>query len=333
MVPLGLTFDDVLLQPAESDVVPSGVDTRTRLTRNIELDHPAGLQRDGHRHRGPDGDRDGPPGRHRRAAPQPLDRGPGAAGRPGQALRVRHDHQPGDLLARTTPLRDVDALCGRYRISGVPVVDAGGTLVGIVTNRDMRFVSDPATPVRDVMTPMPLVTAPVGVSKDDALDAAAPAQGREAADRRRRRPAARPDHRQGLHQERAVPARDQGRRRPAAGRRRGRRRRGRRTSGPATLVDAGVDVLVVDTAHGHSRAVLEMVAPAQAGRPTVDVIGGNVATYAGAKALVEAGADAVKVGVGPGLDLHHPGRRRGRRAADHRDHGGGPGLPRRPACR
>ena len=92
-------------------------------------------------------------------------------------------------------------------------------------------------------------------------------------------------------------------------------------------------MLIVDTAHGHQRAVLDMVAPAQGRTSRVDVVGGNVATYAGAKALVEAGADAVKVGVGPGRDLHHPDRRRGRRAAGHRDHGGGPGLPARPACR
>ena len=156
-------------------------------------------------------------------------------------------------------LREVDALCARYRISGVPVVDADGMLVGIVTNRDMRFVTDQTRLVRDVMTPMPLVTAPVGVSNDGRAGAAAPAQGGEAAAGRRRRPAARADHRQGLRQERAVPARHQGPGRPAAGRRRGRRRRGRLQAGPA-LVDAGVDVLVVDTAHGHSRAVLEMVA-------------------------------------------------------------------------
>ena len=83
-------------------------------------------------------------------------------------------------------LRDVDALCGRYRISGVPVVDGEGQLVGIVTNRDMRFVSDPGTPVREIMTRMPLVTAPVGVSQGRGARPAAPAQGGEAAAGRRR---------------------------------------------------------------------------------------------------------------------------------------------------
>ena len=105
----------------------------------------------------------------------------------------------------------------KYRISGVPVVDADGTLVGIVTNRDMRFVTDPSAKVREVMTQLPLVTAPVGVTKDEALALLQPAQGGEAAAGRRRRPAARADHREGLHQERAVPERDQGRRRAGCG--------------------------------------------------------------------------------------------------------------------
>ena len=101
---------------------------------------------------------------------------------------------------------DADALMGRYRISGVPVTDDDGVLLGIVTNRDIRFERDASRLVRDVMTPMPLVTAPVGVSHDDALALLQQPQDREAADRRRRRPAARPDHRQGLREERGVPA-------------------------------------------------------------------------------------------------------------------------------
>ncbi|HET6214707.1 MAG TPA: IMP dehydrogenase, partial [Micromonosporaceae bacterium] len=168
-IPLGLTFDDVLLLPAESDVVPGQVDTSTRLTRRVDLAIPLvssamdtvtearmaiAMARQG-----------GIGVLHRNLAIEE------------QALQV-------DLVKRseagmvTNPitcgpddtLRDVDALCARYRISGAPVVDGTGALVGIVTNRDIRFVSDKSELVRDVMTPMPLVTAPVGVSAADALD-------------------------------------------------------------------------------------------------------------------------------------------------------------------
>ena len=233
-------------------------------------------------------------------------------------------------------LAEVDALCGRYRISGLPVVDADGVLRRH-RHQPRHALRDRPVPagVGEVMTRMPLVTAP----------------GR---DRRRRRDA----RCCAEHKIEKLPLVDD------AGRLRGlitvkdftkseqyplatKDAAGRLRVGAAVgvgddawkramaLVEAGVDVLVVDTAHGHSRGVLDMIAPAQ-GRPAaahVDVIGGNVATRAGAQALVDAGADGVKVGVGPGLDLHHPRRRRRRRPAGHRDLRGGPGLPRRPACR
>jgi len=192
----------------------------------------------------------------------------------------------------------VDELCGRYRISGVPVVDADGYLVGIVTNRDMRFVSDPNALVRDVMTPMPLVTAPVGVSKADALallrrhkveklplvDSANRLRGlitvKDFA-KSEQFPNATKDPEGRLRVAAAVGVDEDQYKRARA------------------LIDAGVDVIMVDVAHGHSRAALEMVARLKK-ETTVDVVGGNTATYAGAKALAEAGADAVKVGVGPG---------------------------------
>jgi len=197
-------------------------------------------------------------------------------------------------------LADVDALCARYRISGVPVTDGEGVLVGIITNRDMRFEVDHGRRVAEVMTKPPLITAQVGVTAEAAL---------------------------GLlrrHKVEKLPLVD------GRGRLRGlitvkdfvktekyplatKDPDGRLLVGAAigvgedakqraqSLVDAGVDVLVVDTAHGHSRAVLEMVArlKAEVG-DTIDVVGGNVATRAGAQALVDAGVDAVKVGVGPG---------------------------------
>ena len=124
-------------------------------------------------------------------------------------------------------LAEVDALSGRYRISGAPVVDADGVLVGIVTNRDMRFETDQNRLVRDVMTPMPLVTAPVGVDPDTALELLRQHKIEKLPLVDERRPAARPDHRQGLRQARPVPRRHQGRRRPAGRRRGPRRGRGR----------------------------------------------------------------------------------------------------------
>ncbi|WP_341483413.1 IMP dehydrogenase [Micromonospora cathayae] len=297
VVPLGLTFDDVLLQPGESDVVPSRVNTVTRLTRNVTLSVPLlssamdtvtearmaiAMARQG-----------GIGVLHRNLSVE------------DQALQV-------DLVKRsesgmiTNPvtaspddtLRDVDALCGRYRISGVPVVDADGQLVGIVTNRDMRFVSEPATPVREIMTRTPLVTAPVGVSKDEALallrqhkveklpivDDAGRLRGLITVKdftKSEQYPNATKDDAGRLRVAAAVGVGEDAYKRARA------------------LVDAGVDVLIVDTAHGHQRAVLEMVRQLKKDT-TVDVVGGNVATYAGAKALVDAGADGVKVGVGPG---------------------------------
>ncbi|HEX5597366.1 MAG TPA: IMP dehydrogenase [Micromonosporaceae bacterium] len=296
-IPLGLTFDDVLLQPGESDVVPSRVNTITRLTRNVMLTIPLlssamdtvtearmaiAMARQG-----------GIGVLHRNLSVE------------DQALQV-------DLVKRseagmiTNPvtcrpedtLRDVDALCARYRISGAPVVDDEGILVGIVTNRDMRFVSDPATPVREIMTPMPLVTARVGVSKAEALELLR------------------------KHKVEKLPLVDDGNRLrglitvkdftkseqyPNATKDEAGRLRVAAAVGVGedaykrarTLIDAGVDVVIVDTAHGHQRAVLEMVARLKKDTK-IDIVGGNVATYAGAKALVDAGADAVKVGVGPG---------------------------------
>ncbi|MEV4759785.1 IMP dehydrogenase [Micromonospora sp. NPDC049559] len=296
-VPLGLTFDDVLLQPGESDIVPSKVSTVTRMTRNVTLalpllSSPMDTVTEA-----------------RMAIAMARQGGIGVLHRnlslEDQALQV-------DLVKRsesgmiTNPvtcspdhtIREVDALCGRYRISGVPVVDDQGALVGIVTNRDMRFVTDLATPVREIMTPMPLVTAPVGVSKEDALallrrhkveklplvDDAGRLRGLITVKdftKSEQYPNATKDDAGRLRVAAAVGVGEDAYKRARA------------------LVDAGVDVLIVDTAHGHQRAVLDMVRALK--RDTkVDIVGGNVATYAGAKALVEAGADAVKVGVGPG---------------------------------
>ncbi|GAA2685891.1 MULTISPECIES: IMP dehydrogenase [Actinoplanes] len=296
-VPLGLTFDDVLLQPGESDVVPSRVNTVTRLTRNVELSIPllsAGMDT---------------VTEARMAIAMARQGGIGVLHR---NLSVEDQATQVDLVKRsesgmiTNPitcspddtLGQVDALCGQYRISGAPVVDASGVLVGIVTNRDMRFVSDMDAKVRDVMTKAPLITAPVGVTKDQALALLS-----------RHKVEKLPLIDEGGHLRGLITVKDftkseqfpnaakdgQGRLRVAAAVGVGDESYKRARA----LVDAGVDVVIVDTAHGHQRAVLEMVARLKKDTP-IDIVGGNIATFAGAKALVEAGADAVKVGVGPG---------------------------------
>jgi IMP dehydrogenase len=193
---------------------------------------------------------------------------------------------------------DVEALCARYRISGLPVTDAAGILLGIVTNRDIRFEADHSQRVGAIMTPMPLVTAPVGVRREDALALLRRHKVEKlplVGDGGRLRglitvkdfsksekfPNASKDAEGRLVVGAAVGIGEDGKRRAQA------------------LADAGADFLVVDTSHGHSQAVLDMVAQIKA-NVQVDVIGGNVATREGAQALIDAGADGVKVGVGPG---------------------------------
>jgi IMP dehydrogenase len=199
---------------------------------------------------------------------------------------------PDDTIA------SANTLMGRYRISGVPVTDAEGALVGIVTNRDIRFEPNHERLVREVMTAMPLVTAPVGVSRDDALKLLQDNKVEKLplVDDRA--------HLRGL-----ITVKDFAKTRdyPLATK----DAEGRLVVGAAvgvgedafkramTLAEAGVDFVIVDTAHGHSHAVLEMVARLKS-TMSIDVIGGNIATAAAAQALVAAGADAIKVGVGPG---------------------------------
>jgi IMP dehydrogenase len=197
-------------------------------------------------------------------------------------------------------LREADALCAKFRISGVPVTDSEGRLVGIITNRDMRFEVDMTRPVREVMTPMPLVTAPVGVSAEAALgllrkhkieklplvDGDGKLRGLITVKdfvKTEQYPQATKDADGRLLCGAAVGVGEESYKRAMA------------------LVDAGIDVIMVDTAHGHSMRVVEMVARLKHDVGSrVDIVGGNVATRAGAQALVDAGVDAVKVGVGPG---------------------------------
>ncbi|AXB46907.1 IMP dehydrogenase [Amycolatopsis albispora] len=296
---LGLTFDDVLLLPAESDVVPSSVDTTTRLSRNVSLRIPlvsAAMDTVTEARMAIAMARQGGMGVLQRNLPIEEQ---------ATAVEVVKRSEAGMVTDPVTcspedTLSEVDSLCARYRISGVPVTDAAGTLVGIITNRDMRFEVDHSRPVSEVMTRTPLVTAQVGVTADAALgllrrhkieklpivDGAGKLRGLITVKdfvKTEQFPMATKDPDGRLIVGAAVGVGADGHQRAMA------------------LADAGVDVLMVDTAHGHSRAVVDTVSllKKELG-DTVDVVGGNVATRAGAQALVEAGADGVKVGVGPG---------------------------------
>ncbi len=294
---LGLTFDDVLLLPAESDVVPSEVDTTSRVTRNISVRVPlVSSAMD-------------TVTEARMAIAMARSGGVGVLHR---NLPIEEQATQVDLVKRseagmvTNPivcspndsLADVDRLCGRYRISGVPVVDDAGVLVGIVTNRDMRFEEDMGRPAHEVMTRMPLVTAQVGISPDAALQLLATRKVEKL-------PLIDSDGRlRGLFTVKDFVKSDKY---PLATKDSG----GRLVVGAAigvgddadkrarALVEAGVDFLIVDTAHGHSRAVIDMVRLLKR-ETSIDIVGGNVATRAGAQALIDAGADGIKVGVGPG---------------------------------
>ncbi|GAB2463341.1 IMP dehydrogenase [Streptosporangium sandarakinum] len=293
----GLTFDDVLLVPAFSDLQPGEADTRTRLSRGITLSIPlisAAMDT---------------VTEARMAVAMARQGGIGILHR---NLSIEDQAQQVDLVKRseagmvTNPvtcspddsLADVERLCGTYRISGVPVTDADGVLVGIVTNRDMRFETDHSRPVREVMTPMPLVTAPVGVSRDDAFDLLRK-------NKIEKLPLVDPTGRlRGLITVKDFTKSEQY---PLATK----DADGRLVVGAAigvgndaekrasALIEAGADVIIVDVAHGHSKGLADMIAKIKA-NSGVEVIGGNIATRAGAQMLVDAGADAVKVGVGPG---------------------------------
>ncbi|MDT0166116.1 IMP dehydrogenase [Actinotalea sp. AC32] len=300
---LGLTYDDVLLLPGESDVIPSEVDTTARLTKGVSVAVPllsAAMDTVTEARMAIAMARQGGIG--------VLHRNLSIEDQAHQVTLVKRSESgmvtdPVTIRPDAT-LAELDELCGVYRVSGLPVVDEDRRLLGIITNRDLRFVppADFASlRVREVMTRMPLVTGPVGISNDDAAALLAKHKveklplvddaGRLAGlitvkdfVKSEQYPDATKDA--------------EGRLRVAAGV----GFYGDAWERAMALVDAGVDVLVVDTAHGHAQAMLAMIHrlktdPAARG---VEVVGGNVATRAGAQALVDAGADAVKVGVGPG---------------------------------
>ena len=297
---LGLTFDDVLLQPAESDVIPSEVVTASRVSKRISVRVPL---------------LSSPMDTVTEARMAVAIARQGGLGVIHRNLSIEDQAHQVDVVKRSeagmidepitiapeATIGEADAICGRYHISGVPVVDRDLRLLGIVTNRDMRFESDPTRLVGDVMTKMPLVTGHVGISGEEAI-------GLLAANKIEKLPLVDDQGRlKGLITLKDFVKSDQF---PHASK----DDQGRLRVGAAVgffgdsykramaMVEEGVDLLVVDTAHGHSQGVLDMVRRLKADPVCrdVDIVGGNVATYAGAKALVEAGADGVKVGVGPG---------------------------------
>ncbi|MDJ0641652.1 MAG: IMP dehydrogenase [Erythrobacter sp.] len=297
-IPLGLTFDDVLLRPAESNVLPSMAETSTHLTRSITLNIPilsaamdtvteadmaivmAQLGGIGVLHRN-------------------LEVEEQCA-----AVRAVKRYESGMVVNPITigpdaVLGEAQGLMEQHRISGIPVTDEAGKLVGILTNRDVRFAENPAQPVRELMTTEDLATVPLGTGQEEAR--------RMLHQRRIEKllvvdddykciglitvkdiekavtyPQATKDEAGRLRVAAATTVGDKGFARTEA------------------LVDAEVDVVIIDTAHGHNKDVARSVERAKTLSNSVQVIAGNVATAEATRALIDAGADAVKVGIGPG---------------------------------
>ncbi len=295
---LGLTFDDVLLQPGASDVLPSDADVSTRVSRNISLNIPilssamdtvteadmaivmAQLGGIGVLHRN-------------LTIEEQAD-----------AVRAVKRYESGMVVNPITigpdqPLSDAQALMARHRISGIPVVEANGTLVGILTHRDTRFAENPAQPVRELMTHQNLATVRTGVTQEEArrllhqrriekllvVDDAYHCVGLitvKDIEKAVNYPQATKDASGRLRVAAATTVGDKGIARTEA------------------LIDADCDLIVVDTAHGHSKMVAESVARIRKMSNSVQLIAGNVATAEATRALIDAGADGVKVGIGPG---------------------------------
>jgi len=295
---LGLTFDDVLLQPGESDVLPSQADVATRVSREISLNIPilssamdtvteadmaivmAQLGGIGVLHR------------NLTVEEQVA------------AVRAVKRFESGMVVNPITmgpdqPLSDAQALMTRHKISGIPIVEASGKLVGILTNRDVRFAENPNQPVRELMTHENLATVRAGVAQEEArrllhqrriekllvVDDAYHCVGLitvKDIEKAVNYPQATKDVTGRLRVAAATTVGDKGLERTEA------------------LIDAECDLIIVDTAHGHSKMVAESVARIRKLSNSVQLVAGNVATAEATRALIDAGADGVKVGIGPG---------------------------------
>ncbi|MET8899114.1 MULTISPECIES: IMP dehydrogenase [unclassified Streptomyces] len=294
---LGLTYDDVLLLPGASAVLPNAVDTSSRISRNVRVNIPllsAAMDK---------------VTESRMAISMARQGGVGVLHR---NLSIEDQANQVDLVKRSesgmvanpitihpdATLAEADALCAKFRISGVPVTDDAGRLLGIVTNRDMAFESERSRGVREVMTPMPLVTGQVGISGVEAMellrrhkieklplvDGDGVLKGLITVKdfvKAEQYPHAAKDAEGRLIVGAAVGASPEALDRAQA------------------LAEAGVDFLVVDTSHGHNSNALSWMSKIKSS-VGIDVVGGNVATRDGAQALIDAGVDGIKVGVGPG---------------------------------
>jgi IMP dehydrogenase len=295
---VALTFDDVLLAPRHSRTHPREVTLHSRFTRGITLNVPlASAAMDTVT------ESEMAIAMARYGAIGVLHKNMSIDRQAAEVDRVKRSESGMILnpitLSPTAALREAVALMMRFKISGVPIVDEVGQLVGILTNRDLQFERDLDRPLRDVMTSQGLVTAPVGTTLDEAE--------RILGKHRIEKLPVVDDHGtlkglitvKDIHKRRQFPDanKDQhGRLRVAAAIGAGADYLDRARA----LVQAGVDVLIIDTAHGHSEGVLQATARVREAFPDVQLVAGNVASRAGAAALVERGVDAVKVGVGPG---------------------------------
>jgi IMP dehydrogenase len=293
-----LTFDDVLLSPRYSAVHPRDVSTASRLTRSISLNIPlvsAAMDTVT--------EADMAIAMARAGGIGVLHKNMSVERQASEVDRVKRS-ESGMILNPITlgpdrPLREAAQLMRRFKISGVPIVDGAGRLIGIITNRDLQFEHNLDQPIREAMTRENLVTAPVGTSLDDAerilarhrieklpvVDDQGVLKGLITVKdifKRREHPNANKDQHGRLRVAAAV-----GGGRDATDRAR-------------RLIEAGVDVLVVDSAHGHSEGVLGTVSQLREAFPDVQLVAGNIATEAGARELVRRGVDAIKVGIGPG---------------------------------
>lgn len=294
----GLTYDDVLLVPARSAVMPRQVSTATRLTRRISLNVPilsAAMDTVTEADLAIAIAREGGAG--------VLHKNMTIEEQAAQVRRVKRS-ESGMILDPITlaPDATVDqarAMMARYHIGGIPIVEDGARLVGIVTNRDLRFEPDGAARLASIMTKAPLVTAPVGTTLEEAEDRlqqhkieklpVVDEDGRlrglitfKDIQKKRQHPHAAKDEHGRLIVGAAVGIAPDTLERVAA------------------LVEAGVDFVVVDTAHGHSEGVIQMVEQVKAAQPELEVVAGNVGTAEATEDLILAGADAIKVGIGPG---------------------------------